>query len=140
MASTTGKYAIIRIDATGSGALPGTPLYGVQNWTVSLQSDRLDSTDSESGGIEEIDAGVTGISVSVSGVHKLTQGPFPDFEPGAFAEDCAFYLNSTDTSSKHTFTKLVVLSCRSSAEIRGQIRYEIEMANAVGGTWTTSTS
>lgn len=132
MATTTGKYM--------AGTVGGSAFRGMTNWEVEEVTDELDATDANSGGVEQIDAGVVGPRIRFSGYWKLTAGPWPGFRTNSIVASLALYANSNVAAASWLFDRLVVVRCRASAEVRGQIKYEIELRNTETAAGLTSST
>ncbi len=130
MATTTGKYM--------SGTVGGVIFRGLTDWTVEEDTDQLDATDANSLGVEQIDGGVVGPRITFSGYWKLTAGPWPGFRTNSIVSTLALYANTNVAAASWLFDRTLVVRCRASAAVRGQIRYEIELRNTENAAGTSA--
>lgn len=121
--STSGKF--------GKGSIGTVPvaINGLQEWNVEETGDTLDATDAESGGVENTDVGVIGARISISGVHKLSSGPFPGMRTGTILTDLTLHLNSTVMNALWKFPSSIITRCTSASRVRGQITWSSENRN-----------
>lgn len=121
MASTSAKY----LRAT----ISGVNISGLTDWTVRESGDVLDATDSNSGGIEQVDVGIINPEIRVSGYHKLANGPFPALRTGTIITNLQLYANVNVPAAAWSFDRVVVVECEQPVQVRGQIRYSFVARN-----------
>jgi hypothetical protein len=132
MASSSGK--------DGTAVVNGAAANGLRGWRVEESGEVLDATDAEAAGTGQSDTGVNDIRVNLKGFHKLGSGPFPGLRRGSQISSVVLNLNKNVAGAAWSFTLLVVTEVRSMSEVRGQIEWDVDCENAVGGTYSGPTT
>jgi hypothetical protein len=95
-------------------------------WEAENKADDLDTTNFESGGVEQGTTGIEVVDVSAKGDWDAG-GNFQDSPPGIYPRDdlstVKFYTNVTDNVF-WAFPLLRVLSARNGAQVRGKVSFE----------------
>ena len=111
----------------------------LKKWSVTEYGDDLDTTNFESGGVEEGKTGVTRVEFSFEGDWDAARNPF-DSPPAIYPRDdggpCKLYENVTD-NVYWNFPVVRVLSATNSAEARGLVAFSASCKN--NGTYTRPT-
>jgi hypothetical protein len=136
MPSVSGKYFRGRVGSTP------TVIAGLYEMEPREEGDRLDATDSESGGMGDTDVGVKQLRVRLRGNHKIGSGPWPGLAVDTVLTDLKLYLQSPLASPlTGPFWHLpsaVVVSAGNPTSVRGKIEYEVEIDSK--GTYVAPTT
>jgi hypothetical protein len=123
--STSGKYF--------RGRIGSTILSGLTRATNRPKVDKLDATDAESDGVAKYDAGVFDADLTLEGYHIVGASPWPTLQPGTIIANLRIWLQSpsgsTLTGPYWNYTSCIVIDAEDSVEVRGQIKFSVNVAN-----------